>query len=100
MNVFIVTGRAGSMSWPAKVFHYEFAAHIWEQVATTAAHSCAKDFVSVSWTKEFNLLPDAGKREVDDALLAPFKALDSNCPMPPEQWKNISYEVKRVALHD
>lgn len=100
MNVFVVTGRAGSLSWPAKVFHHEFAAEIWKQVAETAAKSCSKDWVTISWTKEYCNLPDAAKREIDDALLAPFKALDSNCPMPPEQWKNISYKVKRVALHD
>lgn len=88
------------MSWPAKVFHHEFAAHIWTRVATVAAQSCAKDLVAISWTKPYTELPDAGKREVDRSLLSPFETLDPNCPLPPNQWHEIVYEVRRVALHD
>lgn len=100
MSVFVVTGRAGSLSWPAKVFAHEFAAHIWKQVAEVAAKSCNRDVITVSWTPEYQALPDMGKREVDDALTLPFRSLDPDCDFPPEQWVNITYEVKRVALHD
>jgi hypothetical protein len=100
MYVFVVTGRAGSQSWPAKVFNYEFAAHLFVQVAEVAAKSCYKDRLSISNTDTYDTLPEAGQQAVDSVLLAPFRALDPDCTVDPAIWHIIKYTVERVALHD
>lgn len=100
MNVFVVTGRAGSMSWPAKVFHHEFAAHIFVRVAKVAATSCRKDRMTISWTDTYGQLPAMGQQAVDNCLLAPFRALDPECPLDPAIWHTVDYVIERVAIHD
>lgn len=100
MHKFVVTGRAGSQSWPAKVFNFEFAAHIWSHTATAtvAAKACSRDMRSIAHTTEYGNLPDAAQQEVMKVLREPFSLMDPACPIPPSE--TITYEVERIALHD
>lgn len=101
MYVYVVTGKAGHLTWPAKVFQSQFAAHLFAHTAPAAARSCRQDRLNISHAEEYSRITNPREiAEIEEVLLAPFALMDPNCPADPAIWHTITYNVKQVALHD
>lgn len=101
MYVYVVTGKAGHIQWPAKVFKCQFAAHLFALTAPAAAKSCRQDRLNISHTQEYSMITNPSDvEEVERVILQPFSLMDPECPVDPAIWHLITYSVEQVALHD
>lgn len=101
MYAFVVTGRAGDQTWPAKVFtgNDEMPAKIYVDIATGVGNSCRENLKMFRESEIYGKLNLQERAACEEIMMVPISAMDPHAVVT-GLYQPLVYTYQKVALHD